>query len=77
MEPRRARRMLCAAALVVAVAGCGVTTQEHPRRVRRDDVPFGLLRESAAGERNRGSSTSTTATTTTTTTPQAGAASSG
>lgn len=29
------------------VAGCGVSTQEQPVRIDRDEVPFGLLRDSA------------------------------
>jgi hypothetical protein len=36
------------AALVVAalaLAGCGVPTQDHPRVVERDDVPFDLTQD--------------------------------
>ena len=46
MKARRARHLLGAIALGVALAGCGVTMQDQPKTVDPRDVPFELLHES-------------------------------
>jgi len=46
MKARRARHLLGAMALGVALAGCGVTMQDQPKTVDPRDVPFELLHES-------------------------------
>lgn len=71
MIGRRLRRLLrlrrgWAVALVLAsvlLAGCGVTTQDRPAQIDRDEVPFGLLKEPTPTEPDT--------TTTTTPTPDA------
>lgn len=39
-------RVVAAAVVVAALAGCGVTTQAEPEVINRDEVPFGLLKPS-------------------------------
>jgi hypothetical protein len=46
MTARRARHLLGAIALGVALAGCGVTVQDQPKTIDPRDVPFELLHES-------------------------------
>jgi len=67
MTPRRARHLLGAVALGVALAGCGATVQDQPKTVDPRDVPFELLDESPS------TTTTTALAATTTTTGLAGA----
>ena len=39
----RARRLLVVAAVVAVLGACGVQSDDHPRTVAREDVPFDLL----------------------------------
>ncbi len=45
MTRRRLRKALVGAALVVALANCGVPTDSEPRRIDSEQVPFGLLED--------------------------------
>jgi uncharacterized lipoprotein len=59
MSRRGVRRISAVASVLLALvlAGCGVTTQERPARIGRDDVPFGLLRNPPSTEPSTTTST--------------------
>jgi hypothetical protein len=41
---RRTRRLLGTAVVTAVLSGCGITAQDRPETINRDDVPFGLLK---------------------------------
>ena len=54
MARRLTRRLAVAALVGLILTACGVPTQEHPQRINRGDIPFGLL------ETSKGSASTTT-----------------